>query len=45
LSQNQRDPLAALREVTLAELMEIHSVTHAKATTILAAIELGERAF
>ncbi|MEA5575568.1 RadC family protein [Anabaena sp. UHCC 0451] len=45
LGKNQRDPLAALREVTPAELMEIHGVGSAKATTILAAIELGKRAF
>jgi DNA repair protein RadC len=45
LGKNQCDPLAALRDVTPAELMEIPGVGPAKATTILAAIELGKRAF
>lgn len=43
LGQGQRDPLAALREVSLAELTQIHGVGLAKATAILAAIELGKR--
>ncbi len=45
LGKHQRDPLAALREVTPAELMQIPGVGPAKATSILAAIELGKRAF
>lgn len=45
LSKNQRDPLAVLREVTPAELMQIPGIGPAKATTILAAIELGKRTF
>ncbi|BAZ83447.1 MAG: DNA repair protein RadC [Sphaerospermopsis kisseleviana] len=45
LGKDQRDPLAALRDVTPAELMEIHGVGSAKATSILAAIELGKRVF
>ncbi|MGM3306676.1 RadC family protein [Anabaena sp. WFMT] len=45
LSKHQRDPLAALREITPAELMAIPGIGPAKATTILAAIELGKRAF
>ncbi|BAY34663.1 DNA repair protein RadC [Tolypothrix tenuis PCC 7101] len=45
LGKHQRDPLAVLREVTPAELMQIPGVGPAKATTILAAIELGKRAF
>ncbi|OUL36562.1 hypothetical protein BV372_06960 [Nostoc sp. T09] len=45
LSKHQRDPLAVLREVTPAELMQIPGIGPAKATTILAAIELGKRAF
>ncbi|WP_066379679.1 MULTISPECIES: DNA repair protein RadC [unclassified Anabaena] len=45
LGQHQRDPLAVLREVTPAELMQIPGVGPAKATTILAGIELGKRAF
>ncbi len=44
MSQNQPDPLAALREVTPADLIEIPGAAPAKATRILAAIELGERA-
>jgi DNA repair protein RadC len=45
LGKHQREPLAVLREVTPAELMAIPGVGPAKATTILAAIELGKRAF
>lgn len=45
MSKHQRDPLAVLREVTPAELMQISGIGPAKATTILAAIELGKRAF
>jgi len=45
LGKHQRDPLAALREVIPAELMQIPGVGPAKATSILAAIELGKRAF
>lgn len=45
LSKYQRDPLAVLREVSVQELMQIPGIGPAKATTILAAIELGKRAF
>ncbi|WP_017318966.1 RadC family protein [Mastigocladopsis repens] len=45
LSKHQRDPLAVLRDVSAAELMQIPGIGPAKATTILAAIELGKRAF
>lgn len=45
LSQHGRDPLAVLREISVPELMEIPGIGPAKATTILAAIELGKRAF
>jgi len=45
LGKHQRDPLIMLREVTPSELMEIPGVGPAKATTILAAIELGKRTF
>jgi DNA repair protein RadC len=45
LGKHQRDPLAAMREVTPTELMQIPGVGPAKATSILAAIELGKRAF
>lgn len=45
LSQHQRDPLEVLREVSPEELMRIPGVGPAKATTILAAVELGKRAF
>lgn len=45
LSQHQRDPLSALREVTIQELTKVPGVGIAKATTILAAIELGKRVY
>lgn len=45
LSQHGRDPLVVMRDVTAAELMAIPGIGPAKATTILAAIELGKRAF
>lgn len=45
LSQNQRDPMDVLRDINHQELMIIHGVGPAKATTILAAVELGKRAF
>lgn len=45
LSQHQRDPLENLREISVQELMTIPGVGPAKATTILAAVELGKRAF
>ena len=45
LSQHQRDPLEYLREISPQELMNIPGVGPAKATTILAAVELGKRAF
>lgn len=45
LSQHQRDPLAVLRQVSPQELMAVPGVGPAKATTILAAIELGKRVF
>ncbi|MBE9190455.1 DNA repair protein RadC [Gloeocapsopsis crepidinum LEGE 06123] len=45
LGKNQRDPLAVLREITPQELMQIHGIKSAKAATIVAAIELGKRAF
>lgn len=45
LGQDQRDPLAVLQQVALAELTEIHGVGPAKATSILAALELGKRVF
>ncbi len=45
LSHDERDPLAALRDVSPPELMAIAGVGPAKATSILAAIELGKRAF
>jgi len=43
LSEHQRDPLTVLRDITAKELMEIPGVGPAKATAILAAIELGKR--
>ena len=45
LGKHQRDPLEVLRNVTLQELMQIPGVGPAKATTIVAAVELGKRAF
>ncbi|MDV3001954.1 MAG: hypothetical protein N5P05_003560 [Chroococcopsis gigantea SAG 12.99] len=45
LSKYQRDPLDVLRDINPRELMEIPGVGPAKATTILAAIELGKRSF
>lgn len=43
LGEDQRDSLAVLRDVNAQELMQIPGVGPAKATTILAAIELGKR--
>ncbi len=43
LGQDQRDALSVLRDVSAQELMEIPGVGPAKATSILAAIELGKR--
>jgi DNA repair protein RadC len=45
LSQFKRDPLDVLRDITASELMKIPGIGPAKATTIVAAIELGKRAF
>lgn len=45
LSQHQRDPMDVLRYINHQELMEIHGVGPAKATAILAAVELGKRVF
>jgi hypothetical protein len=44
MGQHQRDPLERLRDVCPQELMDIPGVGPAKATAILAAIELGQRA-
>lgn len=45
LGKDQRDPLAVMRDVSIPELTKIHGIGEAKATTILAAIELGKRVF
>ncbi len=45
LGENQREPLEMLRDVTIGELRQIPGVGPAKATTIIAAIELGKRVF
>ena len=45
LSHCQRDALSVMRDVSPHELMKIPGVGPAKATTILAAIELGKRVF
>jgi DNA repair protein RadC len=41
--EHQQDPLMVLRDVSVAELTKIPGVGPAKATTILAAVELGKR--
>ena len=43
LSAHERDPLDVLRHVSAQELMDIPGIGPAKATAILAAIELGKR--
>ena len=45
LSLHQRDSLSILRNITVQELTQIHGIGTAKATTIIAAIELGKRVF
>lgn len=45
LGEHQRDPLDVLREIGVRELTQIPGIGPAKATTILAAIELGKRVF
>jgi DNA repair protein RadC len=45
LSQHRREPLDVLRDISPQELMAIPGIGPAKATTILAAVELGKRAF
>lgn len=45
LGKHQRDPLEVLREINIAELMQLHGIGPAKAATILAAVELGKRVF
>jgi DNA repair protein RadC len=45
LGQHQRDALGVLREVSIQELTKIPGIGPAKATTILAAIELGKRVY
>ena len=45
LSEHQRDPLEVLRDISVPELTQIHGIGPAKATTILAAVELGKRVF
>ncbi len=44
LGQHQRDPLERLRDICPQELMNIPGIGPAKATAILAAVELGQRA-
>jgi DNA repair protein RadC len=43
LGEHQRDPLGTLRDITVQELTQIPGIGPAKATTILAALELGKR--
>lgn len=45
LSKYKREPLDVLRDISPQELMEIPGIGPAKATTILAAVELGKRVF
>lgn len=45
LSDGQRNALEVLRDISPQELTKIHGIGPAKATTILAAIELGKRVF
>jgi len=45
LGQHQRDPLDVLRDINPNELMNIEGIGPAKATTIVAAVELGKRTF
>ncbi|MDT9293595.1 MAG: DNA repair protein RadC [Arthrospira platensis PCC 7345] len=45
LSQCEEDPLSVMRNISVGELTKIHGVGPAKATTIIAAIELGKRVF
>jgi DNA repair protein RadC len=45
LGQHQRDALEVLRDVGVRELTQIPGIGPAKATSILAAIELGKRVF
>ncbi|AZB73079.1 RadC family protein [Synechococcus elongatus] len=45
LGQHQREPLRVLRQITVAELMQIPGIGPAKATAIAAAIELGKRVY
>ncbi|MBD2058746.1 DNA repair protein RadC [Oculatella sp. FACHB-28] len=45
LSDDQRDPMEGLRDITVQELMQISGIGLAKAATILAAVELGKRVF
>ncbi|MBR8827100.1 MAG: DNA repair protein RadC [Gomphosphaeria aponina SAG 52.96 = DSM 107014] len=45
LGKHQRDPLDVLRDINPNELMNIEGIGPAKATTIVAAVELGKRTF
>lgn len=45
LGKHHADALTVLRDVTVQELLQISGVGPAKATTIVAAIELGKRTF
>jgi len=45
LAAHQREPLSVLRDIEAGELMQVPGVGPAKATAILAAIELGKRVF
>lgn len=45
LTEGDRDVFKVLRSITSEELQQVHGIGEAKASTILAAIELGKRVF
>jgi DNA repair protein RadC len=45
IGKDQNDAIASLQNVTVPELTKIHGVGTAKATTIVAAVEIGKRVF
>ena len=45
IGQQQADPIAYLRQISLPELTQVSGIGPAKATSILAAIELGKRVY
>ena len=45
IGKDHSDAIASLQNITVAELTQIHGVGTAKATTIVAAVEIGKRVF